>query len=292
MIIKSISRKGKPSFGQLVSYLDRDGHPTLALCHNLFSCEDDRAGITDELAENAGYLATRANGTTLFHEVLSLEGRGKEVSHARQGEILLDIAQHYLSLRAPKQLGYVRVHLDTGHAHCHVILSSNQPRSSRRERLSKQDFARIQKETEDYVLNSYPELNERPLYTRERARDGQKLRIGSGEYHAARREGRAPLKQTLQELLAPELVAATSSQNLSERIAAAGYRLYERGSSWGIENNETGRCHRLTTLGLGSDVAAAKQRFAHAAQRRSDLALEREQINADRDSLEGDERCD
>lgn len=267
-------------FGQLVSYLNRrDTRSDVALCHNLFAAEDDPGGVVEELTANARYLAERKNGVGVYHEILSLEGRG-DVPVDRQGEILLDIAEHYLALRAPEQLAYGRVHMDTApYTHLHLVISSNRPRSSRRERLSKASFRNIQIELERYQLERYPELGERRLYGRQGERTHDRLNIGTREYEVARREGRAPLKAALCELLAPELAIAHSYNDLAERVASAGYRLYERGDSWGVENVETGRRHRLKTLGLAQDASAAKERFALLRERQDSLAHERAGTN-------------
>ena len=62
------------------------------------------------------------------------------------------MGQEYLRQRAPEQLAYGVIHLDTDHIHLHLMVSANRVRSADRVRLSKADFADIQRETERYLL--------------------------------------------------------------------------------------------------------------------------------------------
>lgn len=290
MIIKSLSRR-TASFAQLLAYLDRPGlGRETVLAHNLFAAANDPEAVVAEFMENAGYLKTRKRGVALFHEVISLE-QGAGLSTKRQSEILRDIGHRWLSLRGPEQLGYARIHHDTNHPHVHIVLSSNRPRSHRRVRLSKAEFRNLQVELEHHVRQSFPELGERPLYETGRERT-DRIRIGNREYEMARREGRVPVKALLHEMLGAELENARSYDELQEQTESIGYRLYQRGRSWGVEDLKTGRHHRLKTLGLDKNFSAAKERFALLGERRESIELERgnERQEASRENDGGWER--
>ena len=74
--------------------------------------------------------------------------RNNVISMTRQTAILKSLAQEYLDRRAPDQLAFGRVHLNTDYAHIHLMISSNGIRSSSRKRLSRARFAEIQREGE------------------------------------------------------------------------------------------------------------------------------------------------
>ena len=76
-------------------------------------------------------LPKRANGNYLYHECVVL-GECPDVSQAKQERILLDLVEQYVKLRAPDQMVYGRMHMDTDYLHFHLCISSNSVRGKQR----------------------------------------------------------------------------------------------------------------------------------------------------------------
>ena len=81
---------------------------------------------------------------------------------------LQDLCSKYLQVRGKDLLGYGRMHLEQGHIHMHLMLSSNGMNQRKRHRLEKGEFRRIQKDCEQYLLQTYPALKQEPVYTKTR----------------------------------------------------------------------------------------------------------------------------
>ena len=171
MIIKSLSRKASTvmmggasggsgsrhakfssPFGKLIRYMNRgieDGEGRAVLWHNFYG--GDRTPEDQLLREfegNAELLQARKNGNVLYHEILSFSA-----GHQARGDALYrmvaDIGQEYLRERAPDQLGYGVVHLDTDHIHLHLMLSANPAGRSERATSQKLTFLRFKSELSD-----------------------------------------------------------------------------------------------------------------------------------------------
>lgn len=251
MILRSMSRK-TPSFRELLQYINKPSSETASpgiLTRNIYGADgEDLESIAREFDRNHSYLPTRKNGNALYHEVLVFESID-HVSKAHQTEMLIDIADRYLTLRAPDLLAYGRVHLDTDHVHIHLMISSNAPRSAVRKRLSKSQFRTIQSETETYKLQRYPELGDTRLYDH-----GQRNELN----HSGSREFETKLQglstgSRLREQISDEIRRAHSAENLARRLEIVGYRFYQRGHYRGIQSIETGHRHRLKTLGVSDE---------------------------------------
>jgi hypothetical protein len=156
MIIKSMSRK-KPSFGQLLAYIDREmGQEGFAIRHNLAG--RGHAHIRAEFERNAELLSKRKNGVYLLHEIISIS-RAKGLDAEVQKERLYAIAQEYIAARCPDNLVYGGLHQDKAHSyHMHLMISANRSGEVKRQRLSKHQFREIQVKLEAHVLQKYPEL--------------------------------------------------------------------------------------------------------------------------------------
>ncbi len=248
MIIKSMARK-RPSFGQLIAYMDRDasGHSDTMLSNNLYGHALSSKAIEAEFLSNHTHLPKRKNGNALFHEVLVLE-QNPNLSTTRQTEILKALAQEYLKRRAPDQLAFGRVHHNTDHAHIHLMISSNGIRSSTRKRLSKARFAEIQHEIEHLALTRFPELDDQLIYGR-----GHHLshtKTTEREVQQKLRTGQPTRKEEIRHHFQHCLGKATDKAELDRFLQSTGHKLYKRGNQIGIESLSSGRRYRLKTLGL------------------------------------------
>jgi len=243
MIVKSMARKG-PSFRQLLTYIDQgaeNGSP--ALVHNLYP-QQTTTQLVREFVRNHRLLPKRKNGNSLYHEIIALEGQDGLTASQWQ-TALRRLAQHYLQLRAPRQLAYARVHLDTDHPHLHLMISANELGSSRRKRWNRHEFRQIQIELERFARESLPELTTRSLYDRP-ARS--RIKISRREGERQRRAGQLSSKQQLIQQLEQALGSSPTILQLHALAQAQGWQVYQRGRYLGLIVH--GRKYRLNTLGL------------------------------------------
>ena len=275
MIIKSVGRKassfmtgggrGSP-FMKLVRYMTRseDGEKSQSvLWHGFYGHEGmTPPEIVAAFEENARLLKERKNGNVLYHEILSFSA-----GYRLQGEALAravaDIGQEYLRLRAAKQMAFGAVHWDTDHIHLHLMVSANEIGKRERVRLSKADFAEVQKAVEGYTLTHYPELGQTRIYGRERAPERLKTQVHEQAMKA--RTGAPSRKEALKARLHSLFERAANPAELSQLLQAEGVELYTRGQSTGVmvrDADGTERRHRLSSLGIMAHYQATQERFA------------------------------
>ena len=268
MILKSMARK-TATFSDLLKYMDREGVSERIVSHNLYhSLEEDMERVAESFMENAQRLNRRANGNSLYHEILSLEA-GHGLDRERMAAILRDLAQVYLSERATHNLAYGIAHFDSEHVHLHLCISANEAGDSRRFRLSKESFSGIQKRLEGYIQERYPELAQRTIYN-SRARDHARetLKTSSREQNMNHARGKTSAKAALKTHMHGLFQQARSLEELSALLSQAGYSLYQRGSTRGVLDNATGKKHRLSTLGVDEHFNITIQRMTQEPQQK------------------------
>lgn len=255
MIIKSMSRK-EPSFGQLLAYVSRDAADSrYELRHNILST--DIGTLTAEYEDNAKLLPKRKNGVVMYHEIISIT-RAKALAVDTQKEVLRDIALDYLKQRAPQNLGYGVLHDDKSEQlHFHLVISANGLGSTKRHRLERKAFRQIQVGLEQRVLALHPEL-EQSLAIGKRAKPKQLSQPG---VELNRRTGATPPKDALKTRVAVIFADAQSQADFFQRMTDAHLEIYRRGSTIGIRDLDSGRNHRLATLGLVGEFKTLSARI-------------------------------
>ena len=164
-MIKSLSRKSK-SFGQLLEYINAPEITGEPVVHNL-TFQGDRSALEKAFMANAELIPKGKNGVCLYHEILSFhEADAKHIDNA----VLNDLAQHWLSLRAPGCIAYARAHNNTDHPHIHCMISANEIHSSKKFRLSGSQFRVAKKKLEAYQQKKYPQLTASVVQSSERPR--------------------------------------------------------------------------------------------------------------------------
>ena len=260
----------------------------------IFGVQNDPDKIAEEFEHNATFLPKRANGNYLYHECIVL-GEYPDISTAKQERILLDLVQQYISLRAPDQMVYGRMHLDTNHLHFHLCISANTVRGKQRRWLSKSRFAGIQREIEKYKLGKYPELGDEKYYDMEARKQkwekakqerANKTKISRQEFELKKRTGKPSQKEQDRTALLEIFDTALSESELTHRLAQLGFTTYARGKTEGVIKTDTGRKYRLKTLGLDRALQTTKNRLHLFEERQAEMALLRaKQAEAkDRDS--------
>ena len=256
MIVNSMSRKA-PTFAQLVGYIGQDGEGGKGRCfsRNLFYDGQDTKTISQQFWNNYQYLPARKNGNALYHELIVLQPQ-PHLTDDQVTQVLLDLAREYTKRRAPNQLAWGRVHFDTKYPHLHLMLSANDVRGNRRKRLDKASFDQIQKDLELYKEQRWPELIDERVYNKSR-NDNIKIKSSEGEF--VRRTGKPSNKMQLAQTLATLLSHHQDMSAFQSDLSRAGYELYQRGKQWGVVNVETGKKHRLKTLGLSDSFEAFRR---------------------------------
>ena len=256
MIIKSMSRH-EASFAQLLAYVGRHaGEDRYTLRHNVLGQSLEQ--ITAEFEGNGVLLRQRKNGVTMYHEIISMT-RAKGISPEAQKEALRAITLDYINARSPRNLVLGRLHDDTDHLHYHLVISANPLGSRERHRLSKAEFRSIQIGIEKKVLENHPELEQTPAMTRKAAK---KLSHAGGGMK--RRVGVLPQRARVIEQLTTILAIARSKDELFDQLTEVRLELYQRGKTFGVRNLDTGRKHRIDTLGLKDAFEAARRRLGNS----------------------------
>lgn len=281
MIIKSVGRKasatmtgggrGSP-FMKLVRYMTRreDGEKSQSvLWHGFYGHEGmSPQEVVSAFEENARLLKDRKNGNVLYHEILSFSA-----GYRLQGEALAravaDIGQEYLRQRAANQMAFGAVHWDTDHIHLHLMVSANEVGKRERVRLSKAEFAKIQKAVEGYTLTHYAELGQTRIYDRERSKE--RLKTQTHEQAMKARTGAPSRKEELKAKLHSLFERAANSAELFRLLESEGVAFYTRGKSVGVmvrDANGIERRHRLSSLGVMEHYQATQERLSGLAPTR------------------------
>lgn len=240
-----MSRKGGAHhFQQLYNYISKDAEGD-RIWHNFLYHEPDQQQTVRCFTDNARNIKTDKRHNVLYHEIISLK-RCEKDQQARQMEALRDLASQYLSSRAKGQLAYGAIHLDTEHSvHLHLMISANDRGSKRRVRLPKHEFLQIQKNLEQNLQRTYPELEERSIYNKpwEHSQD-----FSDKEQNLKSRTKSPSKKDQLHETLEYVFTHAPSQQEAKEYLTSQGIKLVARGQNITAMQGKL-RC-RLKTLQL------------------------------------------
>jgi|GEM_PF-3594382 len=300
MIIKSLGRKARTqaygrrgqravsAFRALAAYMNRGIHEEegkAILWHNFPGGEEmSEDELVAEFEANARRLRERKNGNVLYHEILSFSA-GHALDRERLARDIADVGQEYLRHRAPEQLAYGVIHLDTDHIHLHLMVSANRVRSADRVRLSKAEFADIQRETERYLLAKYPALAQTRIYDRDASERAQaraeRVKTRAHEQAMKLRTGTASRKDTLKMRLHHLFERAGSLPELHRLAEQEGLRFYQRGKSVGVtlqDADGNSKKHRLVTLGVDVHYARTVERFTRHPDAKSGQSTRSQEV--------------
>ena len=262
-----MSRKSK-SFSQLYDYFMRD-KSSKGFSKNTYSDYKQKKEFLDEFYTNAKYLKNSRGKVYIYHEILSLEKNF--LSSEKQKEILLDIAKKYLDARADNHLSFAVLHEDKEHIHVHIMISANEMEGDRRIRLSKKEFASIQKNLENYKNQRYPELNKSSLY-----QEKKDLKKDKRKEQELKSRGSETTKDEIKRDLRDTFEKASSHIFVQKHLQNLGYELYTRGKTNGVIYK--GKKYRLNTLGLEEVYKQMNYRLEAQQQRE----IRRQEVKEDR----------
>lgn len=255
LIMKSLSRK-RPSFFQLYDYMiEGSDDKEFIISRNLYQAHE-RKEVLKQFERNYKLLPTRKNGNSMYHEILSLPAH-KDITSKRQKEILYNIANRYLELRANGNIACGVIHEEKDHIHCHLMISSNEKFSDRRYRLEKEQYAQCQRDIENYAYEKFPELGDRRLYNKERTKNKYEASKSKDKENSLKKRTQQPSrKDRLKQLTAEAIISSYSKPQLIAKLQEHNIGFYERGNTAGIVDLEAQsqgvkkHRHRLKTLGL------------------------------------------
>ena len=276
-----MSRKGtSPSFGQLLYYINKGATKNVgAVLHNFKNQEDHTKKIEAEFLENFQHLSFRKNGVVLYHEILSFSVHDRAKLNS---EIIEDLGREYLQLRAPEALAYAKPHFESDTVHLHVVISSNLIGSKKKLRLSKKEFAGVKREIERIQKERYPELCNSLVMDKEVKKKRRKTRREGERERRMKGEGRIDLneKERTANALKDCLLASSSQDDFTAKLKQAGFNFYVRGKTLGVQNIETGKRHRIKTLGLMKDYEEAEEIWAKVPERITEVKeIERSRVS-------------
>jgi hypothetical protein len=273
MIVKCLSKKG-PVFGRLIDYFRRYHGPEAEHLpeprgFNLLADPERYHEVQAEFLRNfQGFHSHRKNGVVCYHEILSPSPSEVDKLFAAAGDdaeqraevesqvvaMLYDLAEKWLSERAPDALGYMQVHgpdEDAPHFHTHILLSGNKIASERAVSLRKPEFLKVRDALWEYTRDRYPEIG---LFHFDRTKKKEFVRAESQRRsNEKKREKRAqaPSQKTLMAARIRRLLKSCRSQEEFEAaLRLENLEPYQRGQTGGLVDTATGRKYRLGTLGV------------------------------------------
>jgi len=226
MIVKILTRKDG-NFRQIIDYLYHDEGISMdySYLHNIDVNPDNRKAIVEAFQNNDQFRKKRANGIRFYHEILSFSPEDTAVILANP-DLLRDITQQYLNLRAPDGLAVARPHVEKkDHVHIHLVVSGNEKGSEKTQRLSKTKLNQIKTIIRQYQQEHFPQLQH--SYQAEKIYD-----VPNRQTHPTwQMEERGKIqdkKQQLKQLVLNALQEADSWTTLSRLLKAKDIAIYHR----------------------------------------------------------------
>lgn len=238
-----MSRK-QPNFWQIVDYME-DGRQDnrFTIIHNFYTNSTEK--IKKEFEKNARLLTKRKNGVYMYHEVLSIT-KSTQLSDDEQKQQLREIALEYIDKRAKNNLVYAVLHDDkSDNFHYHFVISSNELQERKKHRLSKAQFSKFKIELEKLVLKNYPELEQKEIISKQA---NEKLSNKGAELK--RRTGNTTQRDSVKARLKTVFESSKNKHAFFTNLSKQGLEIYVRGKTIGVVDQNTGRKHRLKTLGM------------------------------------------
>lgn len=245
MIVKIKSHK-RPSFKALLNYMvhkkDRlfnSGGKSLMITHNI------KGNTLEDWVQQFKYnehfrLKKRIDSVYCTHEILSWHRNDSSKVTPKKLE---DIARAYIKLRNPRGMYIVVPHFDKDHYHLHICASGIEYRTGKSMRMSKQAFAKLKVDIQEYQIQKYPELSE------SRVRHGKAGEKGIEKAKATPRERN---KEKVQAILKTCFKKANSTKSFIQLIKESELETYLRaGKLAGVVYKE--KKFRLNKIGFPNE---------------------------------------
>lgn len=284
MLIKSKGSRAVGSVGRILEYISRNsatvkdlkGKPYV-ICHNISG--NSVQEFLEAFAQNERNRKVTRKGLRAFHEYMAWH---PEDAANITPDMIKDMVETYLDMRAEKGMGVSFIHGDTQHPHAHILLSSLEVVSGKSLRLSKEQFAQIQRSMQDYQRTKYPELNQSLINFELES----KQHITDDEL-AMNKRGANSRKQELIAIMETVLEDATSRDDFYDKLLSLGIGIYERSGK--IAGVDDARHYRWDTLSITpekfQELDNREERFAMLTAPTNDAELE--ELMAARNEVNG-----
>jgi hypothetical protein len=132
------------------------------------------------------------------------------------------------------------------------MISSNDVGSPQRQRLSKAEFSKIQKELESYKLEKFPELTDRTLYNKDLIKNKAiKSKSKDRESQLKHRTGQESRVETVQKQVEKALISSFTVKEFEKNLQKQSFEFYLRGNTAGvIDKSDQNTKYRLKRLEL------------------------------------------
>lgn len=260
MIIKSMSRNSQ-SFFQLLEYLDKED-AEMSFSWNMYADRFNNQELANEFMTNSNFIKNSRGKIYLYHEVISLENN--KLSSKEIQQILFDLSDKYINARAKHHLVFGSVHMDTNNPHIHLLISANELEKTKRVRLSKEEFKKIQAHMEIYKNEKYKELEQSHVYNKEQ--EASKMKTTQAEQEMKHKRKKQSQKEFVRENLQDIFSKATTKEYLKKAMESRGFELYTRGKTLGVTLE--GKKYRLKTLGLEKEYDKTLKNIKQAEAKR------------------------
>ncbi len=249
MIIKSISHKRKTSFKYLLEYLMSDDHNAEIIHKQLLRGDTLQMWQKQFINNSKKRKINRKNAVYLHHEILSFS---PESSPYINKEKLIDISKMYIKQRAKRTLALVVFHQEKDHFHVHLVIASTDF-MGQSNRLSKQEFAQLKLDMQDFQKQNYPELNH-SLVQHEK---DKRTRIKESERRRSIRTDVVSDKETLYYTIQSIFHASPNIESFIHTLKHNDIKPYlRRGKLTGVHFGN--RKFRFKTLGITDDMLLEK----------------------------------
>jgi len=141
--------------------------------------------------------------------------------------------------------------------HFHLMISSNEVGDHHNQRLTKYSFNKIKQETEKYVIEKYPELEQDIIINAKK--DKQKEVLSKKAWEIKRKGGRLEKKERITDALKSLFKSCRTKAELFTQLDNQRIEMYNRGNSIGFITLDDGKKYRLKTLGLVSEFNAIEE---------------------------------
>lgn len=270
--MKSTGQRSKSAGSRLLNYItrpqavmkDKNGN-VIFVKHNIQGHTlEDFLKAFHENEKNRQYSHSKCN--YFYHDFIAFNPN--DTKHLTP-EILEDLTQKYLELRAATGMGVAVFHKDK-HRHAHILLSAVELETGRALRLSKADFDKVKQELQAYQMEKYPELAESVIDFDKPTRQS----ITDKEVQMKARTGKLTRKEELKNILNLSFEKSITLEDFYSYIRERGLSIYERRDMKGI--TDEGKRYRFDTLGYGEDKI---KELTTRSERMSDLQFIREEKN-------------
>jgi hypothetical protein len=246
MIIKSKSQRSSGAAKRILEYISRpnaviknDEGKAILFKHNIKgkSLED----LVQNFVKNEATRSTRSNRIYAYHEIIAFLAEDKS---KLSNKILEDIGHVYLEMRAPTGMSVFTIHEDK-HPHLHLLIGATEIASHKALRISKQEFADVKVQLQEYQRLHYPQLQsvvEHGKATPWRESENQRC--------LKERTGNLSRKEEIKNMLEKAFQDSMSTDDFYVKACEKGLSLYEQNGIIGVEDFQN---FKLSTLGFNED---------------------------------------